>query len=95
MSRFCNTSNRELADALKILDSETECETMIRNQRKLIRPDAAEQISALAERMVLSSQKSAVMNMGVGTADRGRDLSAVFRGDSSGIQEECGGVGDT
>ena len=95
MSRFCNTSNRELADALKILDSETECETMIRNQRKLIRPDAAEQISALAERVVLSSQKAAVMNMGVGTADRGRDLSAVFRGDSSGIQEECGGVGDT
>ena len=62
MSRYCHTSNRELADALKILDSETESDAMVRNQRKMIRPDAAERISDFAERIAFASQEDAVMN---------------------------------
>ena len=62
MSRYCHTSNRELADALKILDSETESDAMVRNQRKMIRPDAAERISDFAERIAYASQEDAVMN---------------------------------
>ena len=63
MSRFCHTSDSELTDALKILDSEAERDAMIKNQRKMIRPDAAGRISDLAERIALSSQEAAVMNV--------------------------------
>ena len=63
MSRYCHTSDDELADALKILDSEAERDAMIRNQRKMIRSDAAGRISDLAERMTLSSQEASVMNV--------------------------------
>lgn len=52
MSRFCHTSNRELVDALKILDSKTEREAMVENQRMMIHPDAAERISDFAENSV-------------------------------------------
>ena len=62
MSRFCHTSKRELAEALKILDSKTECDTMVRNQRKLIRPDSAGRISDFAEEMTASAASVAVMN---------------------------------
>lgn len=63
MSRYCHTSDDELADALKILDSEAERDAMIRNQRKMIRSDAAGRISDFAERMTLSSQEASVMNV--------------------------------
>ena len=52
-----------MTDALKILDSEAERDAMIRNQRKMIHPDAAGRISDLAERMALSSQEASVMNV--------------------------------
>ena len=55
MSRFCHTSKRELAEALKILDSKTECDTMVRNQRKIIRPDSAGRISDFAEKMAAAA----------------------------------------
>ena len=35
---------------------------MVRNQRKMIRPDAAERISDFAERIAFASQEDAVMN---------------------------------
>lgn len=54
MSRFCPAAERDLSDALKLLDDRSARDAMVRNQRKLIHPDAAAQISDLAERMALS-----------------------------------------
>ena len=51
MSRFCHTSRQDLADALDLLDDEPARLAMIRRQQALIHPDAAVQISILAENM--------------------------------------------
>ena len=51
MSRVCHTSRQDLADALDLLDDEPARLAMIRRQQALIHPDAAVQISILAENM--------------------------------------------
>ena len=74
MSRFCYTSSGELSDALEeIMSSKTVRDAMVRNQRKHIRPDAAVQISILAESMVLSqleNTRSAADRISIGQAQK-------------------------
>lgn len=64
MSIFCRTADHELADALTMLDDDKACEEMVRNQRKVISPDAAERVADLAEKMALSSQNAAAADIG-------------------------------
>ena len=63
MSTFCHTTGRELADALERLNHETVRSEMLRNQKRLIHPNASAQIIALAERMAVSYQKGSFMNI--------------------------------
>ena len=69
MSIFCQTSEHELAEALKTLENDTAREEMVRKQRELISPDASARIVTLAERMAATSRK-------LSAADRGSTVGA-------------------